>query len=91
MKRSDLNQSAIIKCLRAVGCSVAVTSQLGYGFPDIVVGYMNKNYLFEIKNNSTHGKLNDSQLAFHSKWKGKIFIVYSIQDIYKILGVIGYD
>ena len=88
MKRSDLNQSAIIKCLRAVGCSVAVTSQLGYGFPDIVVGYMNKNYLFEIKNNSTRGKLNDSQIDFHSKWQGKVFVVYSLNEIFKVLDIL---
>ena len=38
MKRTDENQIEIVKTLRQTGISVAVTSNLGDGFPDIVTG-----------------------------------------------------
>src|SRR5688572_22293101 len=37
-KRVDGNQNIIVKALRNQGASVAITSALGQGFPDIVVG-----------------------------------------------------
>ena len=45
--KTDVNQKAVVEQLRAIGATVAITSQLGKGFPDIVVGYGGDNYLFE--------------------------------------------
>jgi len=45
--RVDANQKEIVTMLRRMGYSVAVTSDCGKGFPDIVVGRSGKNYLFE--------------------------------------------
>lgn len=47
--RTDGNQKEIVAELRKRGCVVATTHALGKGFPDIVVGYHGRNYLFEIK------------------------------------------
>lgn len=37
--RTDSNQAPIVDCLRRAGRTVAITSALGHGFPDIVVGW----------------------------------------------------
>ena len=37
--RKDANQTQIVDALRGVGATVAITSMLGHGFPDLVVGY----------------------------------------------------
>lgn len=37
--RVDANQTAIVDVLRRAGRSVAITSSLGHGFPDVVVGW----------------------------------------------------
>lgn len=47
--RIDANQPAIVAGLRGLGCAVWSTAALGNGFPDIIVGYRGRNYLFEIK------------------------------------------
>lgn len=47
--KTDLNQNEIVKALRQVGAKVTSTASIGGGFPDIVVIYRGKVYLFEIK------------------------------------------
>ena len=47
--RVDANQKEIVQELRKRGISVLHTHQLGKGAPDIIVGYMNSNYLIELK------------------------------------------
>ena len=47
--RTDGNQKEVVAELRKRGCVVAHTHMVGKGFPDIVVGYNGRNYLFEIK------------------------------------------
>lgn len=37
--RTDVNQAPLVDCLRRAGRTVAITSALGNGFPDIVVGW----------------------------------------------------
>jgi len=86
--RSDNNQQEIVKALRAIGVSVAITNQVGCGFPDLVCGYRGKNYLIEIKNKETYGKLNTEQLIFRDKWNGKIAVVTSVDEAYEIIGAL---
>ncbi len=80
-KRTDSNQSEILDALRAIGCSVFVTSHVR-GFVDIVVGYRGINYLFEIK--TLKGKVNKTQTKLHSEWQGKIHVVRCIDDCISI-------
>lgn len=68
--------------------SIFSTHTLGKGFPDIVVGYKGKNYLFEIKNDElrkSQTKLTPDEKKFHSDWQGQVNIIYSIHDLIKIL------
>lgn len=87
MSRADLNQSEIVRALRAVGASVHITSQVGGGFPDLVCGIFGKNYLIEVKNRDTYGKLSTEQLIFRDKWKGKVYVVNSVDEALKVIGV----
>jgi hypothetical protein len=82
---TDDNQTEIVKALRKIGCSVAVTSAVGDGFPDLVVGRIDingdrKNWLVEVKDGNkppSKRKLTPAQVDFHLAWKGQIAVVKS--------------
>ena len=76
--RVDANQAEIVRDLRAIGCSVAITSTVGDGFPDLVVGISNLNYLVEIKDGSkppSARKLTPAQVDFHRDWRGSVHVI----------------
>lgn len=79
-KRVDKTQSPIVDALREIGASVAITSMVGHGFVDAVVGFRGVNFLFEIKTPSPIGwKLTPAQKKFHAGWNGTIHIVDSVE------------
>jgi Holliday junction resolvase len=87
--RIDDNQNEIVKKLRDIGCSVAITSAVGRGFPDIVVGFKGFNYLIEIKDGKkppSQRKLTSDEQAWHDQWRGSVHIVESFDDCLAILG-----
>lgn len=79
-KRTDKNQAEIVKALRKAGCTVTSLHEVGRGCPDIVVGYQGKNFLLEIKNPATYGKLTQWQEKWHSGWRGQVAVVRSPKD-----------
>ncbi len=81
--RIDNNQTDIVEGLRSRGYSVEVTSNAADGFPDIVVGWSGRTYLFEIK--SKGGKLTPDQKIWHSKWSGHAAVIYSVEEAIKIM------
>jgi len=86
--RTDDNQSHIVKMLRKIGCSVAVTSMLGNGFPDLTVGFRNKNFLFELKDgnkSASRKRLTPDEEKFFNSWQGQIDKVESFEEILKII------
>ena len=82
-KRTDSNQSSIVAGLRQFGASVAVTSDLGKGYPDLTIGYHGKNYLMEIK--SADGRLTPDEQKFHNEWRGIIYTVRTLEQAIQIL------
>lgn len=83
--RVDANQGDIVKAYRRAGCSVAITSQQGKGFPDIVVGAFGLNELVEIKDGAkppSARKLTEDEARFCSKWKGTYTIIESEDDVF---------
>lgn len=83
-KKIDVNQPELVKQLRKCGFSVAVTSQLGNGFPDIVVGKHGKNLLVEIKDPDkppSARKLTTDEQEFHQAWQGKIITALIVEDV----------
>lgn len=89
--RVDANQNEIVQALRDVGASVAVTSMIGEGFPDLVVGFRGRNYLFEIKDGSkppSKRKLTPDEQEWHDLWRGAADVVISIDVALEILGAV---
>ncbi len=87
--RIDANQPEIVQALRDVGASVSVTSMVGKGFPDIVVGYRGQNYLIEIKDGSkppSQRKLTPDEQEWHALWRGTVHIANKTDEALKIIG-----
>jgi Holliday junction resolvase len=81
--RIDSNQNEIVGILRQMGVSVAVTSMVGHGFPDLVAALQNVTVLIECKNGKkplSQQKLTKDQEKFHDEWRGHIHIVRSVED-----------
>lgn len=82
-KRADQNQSEIVDALRGMGVSVLVLSQVGKSCPDLLIGHRGKNYLIEVK--SEGGELSKGQAEFLDTWKGRCFIVRSVEEALELL------
>ena len=67
--RTDTNHTEVIGWFLELGCTVQDTSQVGLGFPDIVVGLVGRTVLVEIK--TEDGDLLPSQKTFNAKWRGE--------------------
>lgn len=82
--RVDVNQAEVVAALRAIGAAVAITSSLGGGFPDLVVGYRGVNWLLEVKDGNkppSGQRLTPDEIEFHGVWgqHAPIYIVNSPQ------------
>jgi hypothetical protein len=81
----DSNQAEIVEALRGIpGCTVAITSAVGGGFPDLLVGYRGFNFCFEIKDPTkptADQSLTDDQKKWHANWRGQVTTVYGVLDI----------
>ncbi len=89
--RIDDNQAEIVKALRMVGASVQTLGQVGEGCPDILIGFMGKNLLAEIKDPSkppSKRKLNARQEKWHREWNGQVTVIETVQDAFRLLGLI---
>ena len=62
-RRADANQSEIVAALRALGCYVFDTHEVGRGFPDLFVAHGERSWLVEVKS-SPHGELTRDELVF---------------------------
>lgn len=77
----DVNQKDVVAALRFFGCSVAVTSVMGEGFPDLLVGHMGETYLVEVKDGEkgAAAKLTPAQVDWISHWKGRpVFVAHTV-------------
>ena len=85
--RTDANQESIVEALRKIpGVSVAITSSLGNGFPDICVGHKGRNFFFEIKTDDKQ-KLTKDEIAFSWNWRGQWIMVSQLEQILHIVGI----
>jgi len=87
-KRIDANQNEIVNHLRKIGASVFITSMVGKGFPDIVVGFRKKNFLIELKDSSKPNsakKLTAHEQAFFDTWKGTVHKCETFDEILQII------
>lgn len=68
-RRTDSNQREIVSALRQMGYSVAITSSVGDGFPDLVVGKAGATWLIELKSSRKAG-YTEHQTVFMRIWTG---------------------
>ena len=88
--RTDDNQKLIVDQLRKLGVSVAITSMMGKGFPDLVLGYQNKNFLIELKDGAkpkSQKGLTMDEAKFFTAWKGQVDKCESLEEVCKIIGI----
>lgn len=81
--RVDLAQAATVKALRDIGVSVAVTSVLGNGFPDLVWSYHGVTGMLELKTGSE--PLTEAEKDFHARWGGFIPIVRTPEEAQRVV------
>lgn len=70
----------VLDYLNTKAATVAITSTVGQGFPDICVGYNGRSILMEVKDGSkppSERKLTPGQKEFHAAWRGEITVVTS--------------
>ena len=86
--RTDQNQQEIVNALRKVGCSVGITSTLGNGYPDLDIGFRNRNLKLEVKDGSkppSERQLTPDQQKWHNEWRGQVAVVESIEQALKVI------
>ncbi len=69
----DRNQPEIVAALRKAGASVQSLAGVGQGVPDLLVGYMGKTALLEVKDGlkvKSKQKLTEDQKPWHANWRG---------------------
>lgn len=80
--RVDANQKTIIAALVAVGATVE--SLGGKGIPDLLVGYLDRNYLLEVKRG--RARLNADQSNWHASWCGEVAVVRTVSEALRAIG-----
>ena len=86
--KTDANQPEIVAALRAIGASVADTSAVGKGFPDLVCGYQGRTWLLECKDGSlspSRRKLTPDQVEFKATWRGHWAVVNSADEAIEVV------
>lgn len=90
----DSNHSAIVKALRAIGCSVLDLSRVGKGCPDLLVARValdgrRRSVLLEVKDGErspSRRKATTDQLDFFEHWRGEAYIVQSVAQAIEAMG-----
>lgn len=80
-RKIDTNQPDIVEALRLMGCTVAVTSRLGDGFPDLVVRKGSAVRLVEVKDGSkppSARRLTGPEEQFRAEWAPVYEVVESV-------------
>lgn len=82
-KRIDGTQREVVQVLRKLGVNVHITSDLGKGFPDLVIGLKGRVFLIEVKNGKlspSKQKLTPDEKEFHYIWKDYVYIIKSVDE-----------
>lgn len=80
----DANQPAIVEAFRRLGARVQVLSNVGKGFPDLLILVRGRLALVEIKDgekSASRRKLTPDEQAWHEEWQeAPVFIVSTIEE-----------
>jgi hypothetical protein len=87
--RKDGNHKTIVDSLKAFAI-VEDMAHCGNGFPDIIVGFREKFFMFEIKDGSltaSRKRLTPAEKKFQLKWSEFYHVIESVDDALKIMAV----
>jgi hypothetical protein len=81
--KPDKNQEGLVKLGRRLGATIRITSLVGFGFPDFVLGFRGINLLGEVKRPDKivvglktkprkPTKTEQRQAAFRAEWTGQV-------------------
>lgn len=87
--RIDGNQKEIVRALRDVGVSVLSLAALGKGVPDLLCAFRGVTVLIEVKDGSlppSHRRLTPDEQNFIDLWRGKVYVVESVEAALKAVG-----
>lgn len=79
----DSNQPAIVQAARNMGASVHHLNKVGDGMPDLLIGFLGNNLLWEVKNPKTckpQNALTDDQKVWHMNYQGNVDIIWTIEE-----------
>jgi hypothetical protein len=79
----DTNQPAIVAGLRDLGISVSSIAEVGFGVPDLVIGYGGCTWLVEVKQPGR--PLTPLQRCWHSQWRGNAIIATSVVEVLRVM------
>lgn len=65
---------------------MAVTSDLGQGYPDLCVGHQGRTYLLEVKV-SKKSPLTPDEIDWHSRWAGHVAVVTTPEEALAVIGL----
>lgn len=80
----DAIQKECVAEARQIGASVISLSSVGHGCPDLLIGWRGKNLLVEIKSHD-NAKLTEDQVILHATYHGKIYVIYSAEQLLEVL------
>lgn len=87
----DANQPEIVKALRLAGATVQPLHMVADGCPDLLVGYMRRTALVEVKDGSkppSARALTPDQLEWHRDWRGgTLAVVSDVEGALRVLAV----
>lgn len=84
----DDNHTAVVKALRACGCSVQSLASLGAGVPDLLVARNGKMWLLEIKDGRkapSQQRLTEDQIQWRIKWKAPVHLIHSVDEALAVI------
>lgn len=86
----DDNHKEVVSALRKAGCSVLSLASVGHGCPDLLVGRAGVNWLIEVKDGTkppSKRTLTQEQRIFFAEWGGQAYVVKSVDEALKVLGL----
>ena len=88
----DSNQTAVVSALRAAGATVQSLAAVGFGVPDLLIGFRGQTLLVEVKDGAkapSARRLTPDQLEWHGKWQGgSLAVVDGPEAALRVLGVV---
>jgi len=80
----DNNQLEIVRAARKIGAFVKVLSEVGHGFPDLLIAFGGVIYLCEVKLNKS-SKLTPRQKDFIEKFPCPVYRIESVDNVIDLL------